>query len=54
MPLAKPDEMFDRTREWSALDRFATDQGSGATLGVVSGRRRQGKTSIGGKTPRSS
>ncbi|HEV2634320.1 MAG TPA: hypothetical protein VGX23_04175 [Actinocrinis sp.] len=44
MPLAKPDEMFDRTREWSALDRFATDQGSGATLGVVSGRRRQGKT----------
>jgi hypothetical protein len=36
--------MFDRDREWQALSRFATDQGTGATLGVVSGRRRQGKS----------
>ncbi|MBF9067719.1 AAA family ATPase [Streptacidiphilus fuscans] len=36
--------MFDRHREWEALGRFATDQAPGATLGVVTGRRRQGKT----------
>jgi AAA+ ATPase superfamily predicted ATPase len=40
----KPSEMFDRDHEWSALTRFIGDQQSGATLGVVSGRRRQGKT----------
>ncbi|MDT0344561.1 AAA family ATPase [Streptomyces litchfieldiae] len=42
--MRKPAEMFDRDREWSALDRFVTDEQPGATLGVVSGRRRQGKT----------
>lgn len=42
--LTKPQEMFDRTYEWSALGAFATDNSPGATLGVVSGRRRQGKT----------
>ncbi|WP_239514235.1 ATP-binding protein [Streptosporangium sp. 'caverna'] len=36
--------MFDRDREWSALVRFAADEQPGATLGVVSGRRRQGKS----------
>ncbi|GII90239.1 AAA family ATPase [Sinosporangium siamense] len=36
--------MFDRDREWDALVRFATDEQPGATLGVVSGRRRQGKS----------
>jgi AAA+ ATPase superfamily predicted ATPase len=36
--------MFDRSREWSALTDFVTDPAAGATLGVVSGRRRQGKT----------
>jgi uncharacterized protein len=36
--------MFDRDLEWSALGDFATDPGEGAMLGVVSGRRRQGKT----------
>ncbi len=36
--------MFDRAFEWGALERFATDPDKGATLGVVSGRRRQGKT----------
>jgi uncharacterized protein len=41
---AKPPDMFDRDEEWAALSRFAADDRSGATLGVVSGRRRQGKT----------
>jgi AAA+ ATPase superfamily predicted ATPase len=36
--------MFDRDAEWAALDRFVSDDRPGATLGVVSGRRRQGKT----------
>ncbi|MEV1144837.1 ATP-binding protein [Micromonospora sp. NPDC049799] len=42
--LAKPAEIFDRDVEWAELVRFATDDRPGATLGVVSGRRRQGKT----------
>jgi uncharacterized protein len=41
---AKPADMFDRDEEWAALSRFAADERPGATLGVVSGRRRQGKT----------
>jgi AAA+ ATPase superfamily predicted ATPase len=41
---AKPPDMFDRDDEWTALSRFAADDRPGATLGVVSGRRRQGKT----------
>ena len=44
MSLARPAEMFDRTYEWTALSAFASDERLGATLGVVSGRRRQGKT----------
>jgi AAA+ ATPase superfamily predicted ATPase len=40
----RPPDMFDRGSEWSALSRFATDPQPGATLAVVSGRRRQGKT----------
>src|ERR1700689_3053510 len=36
--------MFDRDFEWIQLGRFAADATPGATLGVVSGRRRQGKT----------
>ncbi|WP_245657222.1 AAA family ATPase [Herbidospora mongoliensis] len=40
----KPEGMFDRDREWAALTRFATDDQPSATLGVVSGRRRQGKS----------
>jgi AAA+ ATPase superfamily predicted ATPase len=42
--LSRPGDMFDREREWDALTRFAADERTGATLGVVSGRRRQGKT----------
>lgn len=40
----KPADMFDRDHEWEALTRFIQDPEPGATLGVVSGRRRQGKT----------
>lgn len=40
----KPSDMFDRDREWSALSRFIASGQPNATLGVVSGRRRQGKT----------
>nr|WP_221473561.1 ATP-binding protein [Planomonospora venezuelensis] len=36
--------MFDREYEWSELTRFVRYPGPEATLGVVSGRRRQGKT----------
>ena len=42
--MRKPVEIFDRDHEWAALTRFITDDQPGATLGVVSGRRRQGKT----------
>jgi AAA+ ATPase superfamily predicted ATPase len=40
----KPEEMFDRDFEWGELTRFAGYSGPEAALGVVSGRRRQGKT----------
>jgi uncharacterized protein len=40
----KPGDMFDRDVEWLELSAFAADERPGATLGVVSGRRRQGKT----------
>jgi AAA+ ATPase superfamily predicted ATPase len=42
--MEKPARMFDRDHEWSTLTRFAVDDQPGAMLGVVSGRRRQGKT----------
>jgi AAA+ ATPase superfamily predicted ATPase len=41
---AKPDHVFDREREWAGLDLFALNEHRGAMLGVVSGRRRQGKS----------
>jgi len=44
MMVAKPAYLFDRDREWAALSRFANDPRPLATLGIVSGRRRQGKT----------
>jgi AAA+ ATPase superfamily predicted ATPase len=40
----KPGDMFDRDVEWLELASFAGDDRPGAVLGVVSGRRRQGKT----------
>jgi uncharacterized protein len=40
----KPDHIFDRDSEWTALTAFIADTRRGATLGVVSGRRRHGKS----------
>ncbi|WP_182876983.1 AAA family ATPase [Microbispora sp. H10670] len=45
----KPERVFDRVREWQGLNSFVSagasvDAGRGATLGIVSGRRRQGKS----------
>jgi uncharacterized protein len=40
----KPAHLFDRDAEWRGLVSFASDTRPGATLGVVSGRRRQGKS----------
>jgi AAA+ ATPase superfamily predicted ATPase len=42
--LGKPAHVFGRDREWRALADFAADPRPEATLGIVSGRRRQGKT----------
>lgn len=40
----RPPDVFDREAEWRALSAFATDPAPGATLGIVTGRRRQGKS----------
>ena len=42
--IAKPEFIYDRDLEWAALTRFVTADGAGARLGLVYGRRRQGKT----------
>jgi len=42
--ISKPSHLFDRDSEWNGLVSFATNASRGATLGVVSGRRRQGKS----------
>jgi hypothetical protein len=42
--MRKPDELHGRDREWAALVDFVGDPAAGATLGLLSGRRRQGKT----------
>lgn len=44
VPPFKPKELFDREWEWRELVAFAADPRPGPTLGVVSGRRRQGKS----------
>ncbi|MGI5135418.1 AAA family ATPase [Streptomyces sp. CA-106110] len=41
---ASPETVFDRAAEWDALHAFACDTRAGASLAVVSGRLRQGKT----------
>jgi AAA+ ATPase superfamily predicted ATPase len=41
---AKPGWVFDREFEWAALSRFAASSSPSVRLGIVSGRRRQGKT----------
>ncbi|WP_377268647.1 ATP-binding protein [Peterkaempfera sp. SMS 1(5)a] len=43
MPL-KPRRLFGRDAEWGALSEFAASDQPGASLGLVYGRRRQGKT----------
>ena len=40
----KPSDVFDRNREWAALEHFVSADHRGTTLGLVYGRRRQGKT----------
>lgn len=42
--VAKPGHLFGRDTEWEELSEFATSRESGASLGLVYGRRRQGKT----------
>jgi AAA+ ATPase superfamily predicted ATPase len=42
--ITKPDHVFDRNAEWRALAAFMAARPGTARLGVVSGRRRQGKT----------
>jgi AAA+ ATPase superfamily predicted ATPase len=42
--MIKPDDIFDRGHEWTALEGFVTSPRAGAALGLVYGRRRQGKT----------
>lgn len=42
--MGKPSHLFARDDEWRALDRFVSSSAPELTLGIVSGRRRQGKT----------
>lgn len=42
--MLKPVEVYDRAREWAALDQFVSSDKPGTTLGLIYGRRRQGKT----------
>ncbi|MEV0594048.1 AAA family ATPase [Nonomuraea cavernae] len=42
--LVKPEHVFERDREWEGLAGFATSANPDVRLGIVSGRRRQGKT----------
>lgn len=42
--LQKPGHIFDRDREWDGLVRFAASDDPDTRLGIVSGRRRLGKT----------
>lgn len=40
----RPDDLFDREREWADLVQFVSSGQRGLQLGVVYGRRRQGKS----------
>ena len=42
--MQRPVDLFDRETEWADLDLFASGQGAGLQIGVVLGRRRQGKS----------
>ena len=41
---SKPADVFGREAEWRALAEFATAPGAGVRIGIVRGRRRQGKS----------
>ncbi len=42
--MAKPSDLFDREYEWDDLERFVTSTSPGVRVGVLSGRRRVGKS----------
>lgn len=42
--MERPSDLFDRTEEWSELAAFASSSAPGLRVGVVWGRRRQGKS----------
>lgn len=44
MPLHRPEDMTGREAEWDRLVEFATSGGATASLGIVWGRRRTGKS----------
>lgn len=44
MPLRYPEDMVGRKAEWERLDEFATSGEANASLGIVWGRRRVGKS----------
>ncbi|MGH8987868.1 MAG: AAA family ATPase [Acidimicrobiales bacterium] len=39
-----PEDLFDRQQEWAELSAFVTDPTPGLRIGIVYGRRRQGKS----------
>ncbi|WP_405956589.1 hypothetical protein [Streptomyces phaeochromogenes] len=42
--MVKPERLFARDVEWRELGEFTGSEQPGASLGLVYGRRRQGKT----------
>ena len=42
--MGRPGDLFDRVDEWADLDWFAAGTRPGLDIGIVSGRRRQGKS----------
>lgn len=40
----RPDDLFDREREWADLDAFVRSSAPGLRVGIVHGRRRTGKS----------
>lgn len=44
--MAKPDQIFDRDREWGDLESFVVGTDMGARIALVYGRRRQGKSLV--------
>ncbi len=42
--IGRPADLFDREREWAELSAFVSDPTPGLRIGIVYGRRRQGKS----------